>query len=177
MFLLQILLILRIPDRSLSGCGRLIPKIGQVTDAPKSGQSAGGGSAGAGGQSAGGQSGADGSEASAQGTGSQSGSGGENAGLSAELFTLPYDDPDPDEKASAYPWLCSDIVENVDKLGGLTETDDFHAAVNRDWLTSNEIPTGYYSYDTFAERQLEPEGLLPGRAGNVRHHLGHRQAV
>ena len=158
--LLTLLLAFALAATTISGCGRLIPKIGQVTDAPKSGQSASGGSAGAGGQSAGGQSGADGSEASAQGTGSQSGAGGENAGVTADLFTLPYDDPDPDEKASAYPWLCSDIVENVDKLAGLKETDDFHAAVNRDWLTSNEIPTGYYSYDTFAERQLEVDDEL-----------------
>ena len=73
--LLALLLAFVLAATTISGCGRLIPKIGQVTDAPKSGQSgAGTGSAGAGGQSA--------------GTG-QSGADGENAGLSAELFTLP----------------------------------------------------------------------------------------
>ena len=76
------------------------------------------------------------------------------------LMTLPYDKPDPDQMKSAYPWICSDLVDNVGSLDGLTETDDFHAAVNRDWLTSNSIPSGYVSYDTFAERQLEVDEEL-----------------
>lgn len=75
-------------------------------------------------------------------------------------ITLPYEDPDPAEAASAYPWICSDLVSNVGALNSLSLADDFHAAVNRDWLSSNEIPSGYVSYDTFTERQLEVDKEL-----------------
>ena len=79
---------------------------------------------------------------------------------SEPAFTLPYDKSDPAEMASAHNWICSDLVENSKKLGGLTETEDFHAAVNRDWLSSNSIPSGYVSYDAFSERQLEVDAEL-----------------
>ena len=69
------------------------------------------------------------------------------------IETRPYDAPDPEVKASAYPWICSDIVDNVTKLDGLSETDDFHAAVNREWLSSNTIPSGFFKYDVYDERQ------------------------
>ena len=82
------------------------------------------------------------------------------ASSSEPLLTLPYDEADPAQSASAYPWICSDLVENVNKLDGLTETDDFHAAVNRDWLKSNTIPSGYVSYDTFSERQIEVDAEI-----------------
>ena len=76
------------------------------------------------------------------------------------LLTLPYKESDPAQSASAYDWICSDLVENVGKLGGLTETEDFHSAVNREWLQSSSIPSGYVSYDAFAERQLEVDKEL-----------------
>ena len=79
---------------------------------------------------------------------------------SEPAFTLPYDKSDPAEMASAHNWICSDLVENSKKLDGLTETEDFHAAVNRDWLSSNSIPSGYVSYDAFSERQLEVDAEL-----------------
>lgn len=90
---------------------------------------------------------------------SSSGTGG-SASADDTLLTLPYKDSDAAQSASAYHWICSDLVENVGKLTGLTETDDFHAAVNRDWLQSNSIPPGYVSYDSFAERQLEVDREL-----------------
>ena len=83
-----------------------------------------------------------------------------SASSGSTLLTLPYEESDPAQSASAYPWICSDLVENVRKLDGLTETDDFHAAVNHDWLTTKTIPSGYVSYDTFSERQLEVDSEL-----------------
>ena len=79
---------------------------------------------------------------------------------SKSLLTLPYEASDPAQSASAHAWLCSDLVENVDKLDSLTETEDFHAAVNREWLTTKSIPSGYVSFDSFAERQLEVDADL-----------------
>ena len=93
-------------------------------------------------------------QSSAESTQSSSSSGSES------LLTLPYEASDPAQSASAHAWLCSDLVENVDKLDGLTETEDFHAAVNREWLTSKSIPSGYVSFDSFAERQLEVDADL-----------------
>ena len=75
-------------------------------------------------------------------------------------ITLPYENPEPAEAASAHPWICSDLVNNTGSLDGLSLTDDFHAAVNRDWLSSSKIPSGYVSYDTFTERQLEVDKEL-----------------
>lgn len=85
---------------------------------------------------------------------------GKGAAKDDTLQTLPYEESDPSQSASAYSWICSDLVENVDKLNGLSETDDFHAAVNREWLQSSSIPSGYVSYDCFAERQLEVDKEL-----------------
>ena len=100
---------------------------------------------------------------SASETGSYAISGGtpDTAPAAGEpLLTLPYDEVDPAQKAAAYPWICSDLVENAGSLEGLTAKDDFHAFVNRDWLSSTQIPSGYVSYDTFAERQLEVDAEL-----------------
>lgn len=96
------------------------------------------------------------------GSGTQDAASGTGGASSAgdTLLTLPYGDSDEKQSASAYDWICSDLVENVSKLNGLTETDDFHAAVNREWLQSNSIPSGYVSYDAFAERQLEVDKEL-----------------
>lgn len=86
----------------------------------------------------------------------------------AAPLTLPYNDPDPSQAASAWPWICSDLLSNADSLDGLSVTDDFHAAVNRDWLSASKIPSGYVSYDTFAERQQEvDEELIRIMEGNV----------
>ena len=89
------------------------------------------------------------------------GSGQGSAASSSEpLLTLPYGESDPAQKSSAHNWLCSDLVENNQKLGEYALTEDFHAAVNRDWLSTSSIPSGYVSYDTFAERQLEVDAEL-----------------
>lgn len=98
-----------------------------------------------------------GDHGSGAGTDSSEADGGADSGA---LLTLPYDDPDPAQKAAAYPWICSDLINNAKNLAGFPETEDFHAAVNREWLSSNSIPDGYISYDTFAERQLEVDEEL-----------------
>ncbi len=86
---------------------------------------------------------------------------GEDASVPGEAaFTLPYEESDPAQSASAHAWVCSDLIENAQKLGGLSLTEDFHAAVNRDWLSSNTIPSGYITYDSFAERQLQVDEEL-----------------
>ena len=85
---------------------------------------------------------------------------GKGASADAALLTLPYEESDAAQSASAHHWIDSDLVENTDKLGGLTETDDFHVAVNRDWLTTEKIPSGFVSYDSFSERQLEVDEEL-----------------
>ncbi|MDO5133834.1 MAG: M13 family metallopeptidase, partial [Eubacteriales bacterium] len=92
----------------------------------------------------------------------------DNAGTSRKVAeeiviqTRPYDEADPDEKASAWPWICSDIVENASGLENLSVTDDFHAAVNREWLSSGSIPSGYFKYDNYDERQQEVDQELIG---------------
>ena len=89
------------------------------------------------------------------------GSGQGSAASSSEpLLTLPYDESDPAQKSSAHNWLCSDLVENNQKLGEYALTEDFHAAVNRGWLSTSSIPSGYVSYDSFAERQLAVDAEL-----------------
>lgn len=85
---------------------------------------------------------------------------GNGSSAEAALLTLPYKESDAAQSESAHHWIDSDLVENTDKLGGLTETDDFHVAVNRDWLTTEKIPSGYVSYDSFSERQLEVDEEL-----------------
>ena len=137
---------------SAAGCSPagIFPSFGSAAEAP--GETASSGNA---------------SNASGKGTGAAAGTGrtedgvpGAETASSAPLLTLPYDDPDPAQKAAAYPWICSDLVDNAQSLDGLALTEDFHAAVNRDWLQSNTIPSGYVSYDTFAERQLEVDEEL-----------------
>ncbi|MBE6007043.1 MAG: M13 family metallopeptidase [Sarcina sp.] len=94
---------------------------------------------------------------------SPEGTGADQGGLSAQTeaaFTLPYEQSDPAQSASAHAWICSDLIENAQKLDGLSLTEDFHAAVNRDWLSSNTIPSGYITYDSFAERQLQVDDEL-----------------
>ncbi len=55
------------------------------------------------------------------------GSGQGSAASSSEpLLTLPYDESDPAQKSSAHNWLCSDLVENSQKLGEYALTEDFH---------------------------------------------------
>ena len=78
------------------------------------------------------------------------------------IETFPYAEPDPDEKASAYPWICSDIAENAVNLYRLSEKDDFHAAVNREWLSTNTIPSGYVMYDAISERDDQVKQELLG---------------
>ncbi|MDO5132451.1 MAG: M13 family metallopeptidase [Eubacteriales bacterium] len=96
-------------------------------------------------------------------TGSAEGNGATEAAADASsqsAFTLPYEESDPAESASAWPWICSDLVDNVGAIEGLSVLDDFHAAINRDWLTDKNIPDGYVAYDSFSERQLEVDGEL-----------------
>lgn len=98
----------------------------------------------------------------AEGGGQKGSSSGAGSGTARDetVMTLPYEESDAAQSASAYSWVCSDLIENVSLLNGLSETQDFHAAVNRDWLQSNSIPSGYVSYDSFAERQLEVDKEL-----------------
>ena len=94
------------------------------------------------------------------GSGNVFSQGAEETTASGPALTLPYNESDPAEMASAHNWVCSDLVENSKKLGSLSETEDFHAAVNREWLSSTSIPSGYVSYDAFSERQLEVDAEL-----------------
>ena len=156
-----LVLALLLTAAAVSGCGRPVLSLpfGSVHDVKEEGHSD------AGTVSAGSQGGngspEQGDRESAGETDVQASDAREGVSSAPEpVLTLPYEESDPAQMASAYPWICSDLVDNVQKLGGLTETQDFHAAVNRDWLTSSEIPSGYISYDSFAERQLEVDSEL-----------------
>ncbi len=134
---------------SVMGCGARTP----------ASASANAGQTGAAGEVSAGSS-ENGTQDSAGGTGKVSSAAGNAAAKDDTLMTLPYKESDAAQSASAYSWICSDLIENISKLNGLSETDDFHAAVNREWLQSNSIPSGYVSYDAFSERQLEVDEEL-----------------
>ncbi len=47
------------------------------------------------------------------------------------------------------PWLDSNLKENIKEDVKPDEKEDFHLAVNHDWLMENDLPDGYASYTTF----------------------------
>ena len=57
--------------------------------------------------------------------------------------------------AGGSPWVDSDIKENITEDMPVDPKDDFHLYANKDWLTANDIPDGYYSWSHYAERGLE----------------------
>lgn len=60
----------------------------------------------------------------------------------------------------AATWYDSDLQQVVMNHPEITLEDDFHMAVNRDWLTSTVLPDGYSSYDAMTERMMEVDGQL-----------------
>ncbi len=45
-----------------------------------------------------------------------------------------------------YPWICSDLQENMTPDLELSKVDDFHLYVNYDWASKAVIPEGYSGY-------------------------------
>ena len=57
-------------------------------------------------------------------------------------------------------WINPDIVGALDKDADYRPQDDFHTAVNRDWLASARIEPGNSSESSFRERMREVEGQV-----------------
>ena len=54
-----------------------------------------------------------------------------------------------------YPWINSDIKENVTPDMEVSPKDDFHLYVNKGWLLENDIPDGYTIWSHYHEREIE----------------------
>lgn len=54
-----------------------------------------------------------------------------------------------------YPWINSDIKENVTPDMEVSPKDDFHLYVNKGWLLENDIPDGYTIWSHYHERETE----------------------
>ena len=52
-------------------------------------------------------------------------------------------------------WFVSDLMGNVTADTQVQAEDDFHAAVNKDWLATAEIPQGYTNANPFVDRESE----------------------
>ena len=57
------------------------------------------------------------------------------------------------EKSVGDRWIESDIKGNVTKNTVVNYKDDFSAAVNKEWLSTTELPDGYVRYSTFDENE------------------------
>lgn len=57
-------------------------------------------------------------------------------------------------------WINPDVVGALDKDAAYRFQDDFHTAVNRDWLASARIEPGNSSESSFRERMREVEGQV-----------------
>lgn len=74
----------------------------------------------------------------------------------AQEETTQADDADTDmTTGGGSPWIDSDLKENITKDMDISLKDDFHLAVNHDWLLNNDIPEGYSSAGPFLDVSLE----------------------
>ncbi len=58
------------------------------------------------------------------------------------------------ETGGGIPWIDSEIKENVTEGTPVDPRDDFHLYANKEWMLENEIPTGYFSWSRYDEREL-----------------------
>ncbi|MBO7122719.1 MAG: M13 family metallopeptidase [Treponema sp.] len=63
------------------------------------------------------------------------------------------------------PWVNTTIVGAIQGYNPKL-TDDFYAAINRDWILSAKIPQGYPMTGTFAERQIQVSQEILGLMTN-----------
>ena len=54
------------------------------------------------------------------------------------------------------PWIDSELKANIPETCDVTLTDDFHLAVNYDWLRDTDIPDGHGVVSPFQEVQASP---------------------
>lgn len=74
----------------------------------------------------------------------------------AQEETTQADDADTDmATGGGSPWIDSNLKENITKDMDISLKDDFHLAVNHDWLLNNDIPEGYSSAGPFLDVSLE----------------------
>lgn len=72
--------------------------------------------------------------------------------------TKPQETATPEQTSSAQAskdWIVADIAGNVTAQTSVKETDDFHVAVNKDWLTSVDMSGGTMQVSSFTERAEE----------------------
>ena len=65
--------------------------------------------------------------------------------------TKPQETATPEQTPSAEAskdWIVADIAGNVTAQTSVKETDDFHVAVNKDWLTSVDMSGGTVQVST-----------------------------
>lgn len=70
------------------------------------------------------------------------------------------------------PWLCSDIKQNITKNQVVSEKDNFHLAMNHDWLLATEIPEGKPRMTAFseAEQEVDKKALAVLNDDNLKGH-------
>ena len=66
----------------------------------------------------------------------------------------------PEESTSDSQWFVSDIEGAVTAETTVDLKDDFHAAVNQDWLSTAEISAGQIQASSFTERNYEVMGQI-----------------
>lgn len=57
--------------------------------------------------------------------------------------------------ADGSDWIVSDLMGSVNAYTPVDPKDDFHAYVNREWLSTAEIPDGEVNVSPFLYRELE----------------------
>ena len=60
----------------------------------------------------------------------------------------------------AATWVDSDVQQFVRLVDRPRLEDDFHLAVNMDWMLETELPAGYPSFDPITERSIEVDGQI-----------------
>ena len=57
-------------------------------------------------------------------------------------------------------WVDSDVQQFVRLVDRPRLEDDFHLAVNMDWMLNTELPAGYPSFDPITERSIEVDSQI-----------------
>ncbi len=69
----------------------------------------------------------------------------------SESTSLGGDSDSEYDISGGYPWIDSDLRDNMLISEGLTYKDDFNVAVNREWSVNTNMPEGYSAYGTTYE--------------------------
>ncbi|MCR4901450.1 MAG: M13 family metallopeptidase [Butyrivibrio sp.] len=75
--------------------------------------------------------------------------------IQADATTESSEETSEKDISNGYPWINSNLKENVSEDTVTDSKDDFSLYVNKDWILASEIPDGYSSWSHYDERSLD----------------------